>query len=73
MKSRLYCLLTCLTVALAACYSRPVERQPVEAARSEPARAPLSGSVAAVYFGDEYAQEQRALAARPHEPVAPTF
>ena len=73
MKPRLSHLLACLSLALAACHSGPVDRQPAEALRSEPARVPPAGSDTPVYFGDEYAQEQRALAARPHEAAAPTF
>lgn len=70
MKPSLCCLLACLSLALAACHSRPVERPSIEVSRSEPARPPAGE---AVYVGDEYAQEQRALAARPHETAAPTF
>jgi hypothetical protein len=74
MKPTLHCLLACLSFALVACHSRPVDRPATEASRLEPARPPLAGAAAATaYFGEEYVQEQRALATRPDEQAAPTF
>jgi hypothetical protein len=72
MKPIHHCLLVCLTLALAACHSSRADVPPAGSLKPDTARVDVVPQ-APIYFGDEYSQEQRRLADRPAEPIAPTF
>lgn len=70
-------LLFAVVCAAAACDAGPVDATTyvshTSAQAPSPAAARGQAAATAVYFGDEYADAQRSLQARPDETIAPSF